>query len=156
MGEVSRRLNLEGVTIDKAPVKPDVLAWLVRRIHDGTVSNNSAKVAFDHLWKSAAVSTSYGEQVDGVIESLGLKQTDDTQALETMIDCVITAHPKNVAQYRAGNAKALNALVGQIMKDSQGKANPQQVNEMLRQKLVRNVDEITVNLFSPKGSNDHS
>ena len=143
MGEVSRRLNLEGVTIDKAPVKPDVLAWLVRRIHDGTVSNNSAKVAFDHLWKSAAVATSYSEQVDSVIESLGLKHVNDTGALETMINGVIAANPKNVAEYRAGNAKALNALVGQIMKDSQGKANPQQVNELLRQKLVRNTCEIT-------------
>ncbi len=135
MGEVSRHLNLEGVTIDKAPVKPNVLAWLIRRIHDGTISNNNAKVVFDHLWNSAAISTQGGEQVDHVIESLGLKQMKDTGALATLIDNVITTNPNNVAEYRAGNTKALNALVGQIMKGSQGKANPQQVNEMLHQKL---------------------
>jgi aspartyl-tRNA(Asn)/glutamyl-tRNA(Gln) amidotransferase subunit B len=74
--------------------------------------------------------------VDGVIEAKGLKQMNDTGALEQIIDQVIAANAKNVAEFKAGNAKALNALVGQIMKGSQGKANPQQVNDLLRQKLA--------------------
>jgi aspartyl-tRNA(Asn)/glutamyl-tRNA(Gln) amidotransferase subunit B len=74
-------------------------------------------------------------EVDAVIEAKGLKQMNDSGALEKIVDAVLAANPKNVAEYRAGNAKALNALVGQIMKGSQGKANPQQVNDLLRQKL---------------------
>ena len=150
MGEVSRRLNQEDRDIDTAPVKPEALAWLVGRIHDGTISNNNAKVAFDHLWKGVNVAAAnltapsptlnetsdVGKQVDDLIESLGLKQMNDTGALEKIVDTVLAANPKNVEEYRAGNAKALNALVGQIMKGSQGKANPQQVNDLLRQKLA--------------------
>ena len=149
MGEVSRRLNQDGIEITDAPVKPDTLAWLVSRVHDGTISNNNAKVAFDHLWKGVNVaaasltapsptlnaSGTAGKQVDDLIESLGLKQMNDTGALEKLVDAVLAANPKNVGEYRGGNARALNALVGQIMKGSQGKANPQQVNELLRQKL---------------------
>jgi aspartyl-tRNA(Asn)/glutamyl-tRNA(Gln) amidotransferase subunit B len=76
------------------------------------------------------------ETVDSVIEVKGLKQMNDSGALEKIVDMVLAASPNNVAEYRAGNGKALNALVGQIMKGSQGKANPQQVNELLRQKLA--------------------
>jgi len=75
------------------------------------------------------------QQVDSVIEAKGLRQMNDASALEKIIDTVLAANPKNVEEYRAGNGKALNALVGQIMKGSQGKANPQQVNELLRAKL---------------------
>jgi aspartyl-tRNA(Asn)/glutamyl-tRNA(Gln) amidotransferase subunit B len=84
----------------------------------------------DVLWSAPL------ETVDGVIEAKGLKQMNDTGALEQIIDQVIAANAKNVAEFKAGNAKALNALVGQIMKGSQGKANPQQVNDLLRQKLA--------------------
>ena len=149
MGEVSRRLNQEGGAIENAPVTPDSLGWLINRINDGTISNNSAKVVFDSLWNKSDVAASNlrapsptllatgtaGERVDQVIEALGLKQLNDTGALEKIVDEVLAANPKNVEQYKAGNAKALNALVGQIMKGSQGKANPQQVNDLLRQKL---------------------
>ncbi|HEY5581096.1 MAG TPA: Asp-tRNA(Asn)/Glu-tRNA(Gln) amidotransferase subunit GatB [Rhodoferax sp.] len=149
MGEVSRRLNQEGCVIENAPVKPDALGWLISRILDGTISNSSAKVAFDSLWNGSIVAAANlsapsptldvtgtaGERVDKVIEALGLKQMNDAGALEKIVDEVLAANPKNIEQYRAGNAKALNALVGQIMKGSQGKANPQQVNDLLRKKL---------------------
>jgi aspartyl-tRNA(Asn)/glutamyl-tRNA(Gln) amidotransferase subunit B len=130
MGEVSRRLNLAEADISACPITPAQLAQLVGRIQDGTISNNAARQVLDVLW-SAPDST-----VDAIIEAKGLKQMNDTGALEKIIDAVLAANPKNVAEFRAGNAKALNALVGQIMKGSQGKANPQQVNTLLLQKLA--------------------
>jgi aspartyl-tRNA(Asn)/glutamyl-tRNA(Gln) amidotransferase subunit B len=130
MGEVSRRLNMAEVDISACPVTPAQLAQLVTRIQDGTISNNAARQVLDVLW-SAPEST-----VDAIIEAKGLKQMNDTGALEKIVDAVLTANPKNVAEFRAGNSKALNALVGQIMKGSQGKANPQQVNALLLQKLA--------------------
>jgi aspartyl-tRNA(Asn)/glutamyl-tRNA(Gln) amidotransferase subunit B len=130
MGEMSRRLNAADADIRSCPVSPAQLAQLIARIQDGTISNNAAKQVMDVLWSAPL------ETVDGVIESKGLKQMNDTGALEKIVDQVIAANAKNVAEFKAGNAKALNALVGQIMKGSQGKANPQQVNDLLRQKLV--------------------
>jgi aspartyl-tRNA(Asn)/glutamyl-tRNA(Gln) amidotransferase subunit B len=107
---------------------PIRLAALVRRIVDGTISNSSAKKVFDALM-------SEGAEVDKIIETLGLKQINDTGALEAIIDDVLAANPKNVEEFKAGNAKALNGLVGPIMKASKGKANPAQVNELLMKKL---------------------
>ncbi len=130
MGEISRRLNQAEVDISACPITPAQLAQLVSRIQDGTISNNAARQVLDALW-SAPQGT-----VDATIEAKGLKQMNDTGALEKIIDAVLAANPKNVAEFRAGNAKALNALVGQIMKGSQGKANPQQVNTLLLQKLA--------------------
>ncbi|MDD2919996.1 Asp-tRNA(Asn)/Glu-tRNA(Gln) amidotransferase subunit GatB [Rhodoferax sp.] len=129
MGEVSRRLNLAEADISACPISPAQLAQLVSRIQDGTISNNAARQVLDALWSDPQAT------VDAVIEAKGLKQMNDTGALEKIVDTVLAANPKNVEQYRAGNAKALNALVGQIMKGSQGKANPQQVNALLLQKL---------------------
>ena len=129
MGEISRRLNLAEADISACPVSAAQLAQLVMRIHDGTISNNAAKQVMDVLWSAP------GSSVDAVIEAKGLKQMNDTGALEKIVDTVLAANPKNIDEFRAGNAKALNALVGQIMKASAGKANPQQVNELLRQKL---------------------
>jgi aspartyl-tRNA(Asn)/glutamyl-tRNA(Gln) amidotransferase subunit B len=129
MGEISRRLNTEDLPIDQCPVGPNTLATLIHRISGGVISNNAAKQVFDALW------TGEGSDVDAIIEAKGLKQMNDTGALEAIVDDVITANAKNVAEFKAGNEKALNALVGQIMKGSKGKANPQQVNELLRSKL---------------------
>ncbi len=129
MGEVSRRLNQSDADIGVCPITPAQLAQLVSRIQDGTISNNAARQVLDALWSEPQGT------VDGVIEAKGLKQMNDTGALEKIVDAVLAANPKNVAEFRAGNAKALNALVGQIMKGSQGKANPQQVNTLLLQKL---------------------
>ncbi|MEY2677900.1 MAG: Aspartyl/glutamyl-tRNA(Asn/Gln) amidotransferase subunit [Pseudomonadota bacterium] len=110
---------------DDAPTK---LASLIKRIADGTISNNSAKQVFEVMWED-------GAEVDAIIEAKGLKQMNDTGELEKIIDEVLAANPKNVEEYKAGNAKALNGLVGPIMKASKGKANPAQVNALLMKKL---------------------
>ncbi len=129
MGEVSRRLNAQEITIDQAPVRAAALGRLVGRIADGTVSNNAARQVFEALW------TGEGTDVDAVIEAKGLKQVSDSGALEKIVDEVIAANAANVEQVRAGKDKAFNALVGQAMKASKGKANPQQVGDLLRKKL---------------------
>ncbi len=130
MGEVSRRLNADEIGIEQAPVSAAQLAALIARISDGTISNNAAKQVFDALWNGE------GTDVDAVIEAKGLKQMNDSGALEKIIDEVIAANADNVAQFKAGKDKAFNALVGQVMKASKGKANPQQVNDLLRAKLL--------------------
>ncbi|MBU0587987.1 MAG: Asp-tRNA(Asn)/Glu-tRNA(Gln) amidotransferase subunit GatB [Gammaproteobacteria bacterium] len=129
MGELSRRLNASEAGIEQAPVSASQLAQLIIRISDSTISNSAARQIFEALWNQE------GSDVDALIESKGLKQMNDTGALEQIVDDVLAANPKNVEQYKAGNSKALNALVGQIMKGSQGKANPQQVNDLLRKRL---------------------
>jgi aspartyl-tRNA(Asn)/glutamyl-tRNA(Gln) amidotransferase subunit B len=129
MGEMSRRLNADERGIDHAPVASAQLAQLIVRIGDGTISNNAARQVFDALWTGEA------SDVDAIIEAKGLKQMSDSGALEKIIDDVIAANSDNVAQFRAGKDKAFNALVGQAMKASKGKANPQQVNDLLRKKL---------------------
>ena len=128
MGEVSRRLNAGEAGIEHAPVSVAQLAAMIGRIADNTISNSAAKQVFDALWTE-------GGEVDAIIEAKGLKQMNDTGALEAIIDEVLAANPKNVEEFRAGNSKALNGLVGPIMKASKGKANPAQVNELLLKKL---------------------
>ena len=128
MGEVSRRLNAGEAGIEHAPVSAAQLAAMIGRIADSTISNSAAKQVFDALWTE-------GGEVDAIIEAKGLKQMNDTGALEAIIDEVLAANPKNVEEFRAGNSKALNGLVGPIMKASKGKANPAQVNELLLKKL---------------------
>ena len=129
MGEISRRLNAGELAIDQAPVSAAQLAALLGRIADNTISNNAARQVFDALW------TGEGQDVDAVIEAKGLKQMNDDGALDKILDEVIVANPDNVAQFKAGKDKAFNALVGQAMKASKGKANPAQVNALLRKKL---------------------
>ena len=128
MGEFSRRLNTEERGIDAAPVSPATLAGLIARIQDGTLSNNGARQVFDVLW-------SEGGDVDAVIEAKGLRQMNDTGALDAIVDAVLAANPKSVEEFRAGKDKAFNALVGQVMKASKGKANPTQASDLLKQKL---------------------
>ena len=129
MGEVSKRLNAEGRSIDSAPLAPHVLAALIRRVADGTVSNNGARQVFDAMWSGQ------GTDVDALIEVRGLKQMNDSGALEAIVDAIIAANERSVAEFRAGKDKAFNALVGQVMKASLGKANPTQAGELLRRKL---------------------
>lgn len=136
MGEVSRRLNAEEKDIAQAPVNAAQLAALIQRISDGTISNNAAKQVMDALWTGEAVAAEPLAQVDALVEAKGLKQMNDSGALEAIIAEVLAANEKNVAEYRAGKEKAFNALVGQIMKASKGKANPAQVNELLKAKLA--------------------
>ena len=129
MGEVSRRLNAEEKDIADVPVNAATLALLLQRIADGTVSNNAAKQVMDSLWAGD------GQTVDAIIESKGLKQMNDSGALDTLIDDVLATNAPMVEQFRAGKDKAFNALVGMVMKASKGKANPQQAGDLLRQKL---------------------
>jgi aspartyl-tRNA(Asn)/glutamyl-tRNA(Gln) amidotransferase subunit B len=129
MGEVSRRLNAEDRGIESSPVSAAQLAAMIGRIADGTISNNGARQVFDALWTGA------GSEVDAVIEAQGLKQMSDSGELERIVDEVLAANAKSVEEYRAGKDKAFNALVGQAMKASKGKANPAQVNELLKKKM---------------------
>ena len=129
MGELAARLNREERDIAQSPVTPSQLAGLVARIADGTISNNIAKKVFEVLWSGE------GQTADAVIEAKGLKQVTDVSAIEPIIDEVLAANPKSVEEYRAGKDKAFNALVGQVMKASKGKASPAQVNELLKKKL---------------------
>ena len=129
MGELSRRLNADERDVADSPVSSAQLAALIGRIADSTISNAAGRQVFDALWNGE------GSEVDALIEAKGLKQMNDTGALEQIIDEVIAANPGNVEQYKAGKDKAFNALVGQVMKASKGKANPGQVNALLKQKL---------------------
>ncbi len=129
MGEVSRRLNAGETGIEQSKVSSAQLAGLIVRIADGTISNAAGRQVFEALWNAE------GQEADAIIEARGLKQMNDAGELERIIDEVVAANPDNVAQFRAGKDKAFNALVGQIMKASKGKANPQQVNDLLRQKI---------------------
>src|SRR5438552_1911471 len=129
MGELSRRLNAEGKTIESAPLAAATIGALIARIADGTISNNGAKQVFDALWSGEA------RDVDAIIEAKGLKQMSDSGELERIVDEVLAANARSVDEYRAGKDKAFNALVGQAMKATKGKANPAQVNELLKKKL---------------------
>jgi aspartyl-tRNA(Asn)/glutamyl-tRNA(Gln) amidotransferase subunit B len=129
MGEVSKRLNAEGRAIETAALKPATLAALIRRVADGTVSHNGARQVFEMLWPGES------DDVDAVIDAKGLRQMSDSSALEAIIDEVLAKNEKSVAEFRAGKDKAFNALVGQVMKASQGKANPAQAGELLRRRL---------------------
>ena len=128
-GELARRLNTQELSITDSPVASSLLGKLISRITDNTISNNAAKQVFDALW------TGEGKDVDAIIEAKGLKQMSDTGELEGIIDGVIAANTKSVEEFKAGNAKAFNALVGQAMKATKGKGNPAQVNELLKKKL---------------------
>jgi aspartyl-tRNA(Asn)/glutamyl-tRNA(Gln) amidotransferase subunit B len=129
MGEVSKRLNAQGVGIEQCPVDAETLAGLIGRIVDGTLSNAGARQVFDALWAGE------GDGVDALIEAKGLKQMSDAGELERIVDDVIAANAKSVEEYRAGKDKAFNALVGQVMKQSRGKANPAQASALLKKKL---------------------
>ncbi len=136
MGDISSRMNesgVAGVSLAEAPVSPAGLAGLLRRIADGTISGKIAKEVFAIMWaddgKDAAAA-------DAIIEARGLKQISDSGAIEKIVDQVMAANPKSVEEFRAGKDKAFNALVGQVMKGSRGKANPAQVNQILKRKLA--------------------
>jgi aspartyl-tRNA(Asn)/glutamyl-tRNA(Gln) amidotransferase subunit B len=129
MGELASRLNRDEQDIAAVPLTPTLLAGMIKRIADGTLSSKLAKEVFDALWNGS------GKNADEIIEARGLRQVSDASAIEPIIDAVLAANPKSVEEFRAGKDKAFNALVGQVMKASKGKANPQQVNDLLRKKL---------------------
>jgi len=129
-GEIARRLNAQEIGIEAAPVSAAQLGQLVKRIADGTLPNNAARQVFEALW------TGEGSDVDAIIEAKDLKPMNDAGALDAILDEVIAKNAKNVEEYRGGKEKALNGLVGQVMKASGGKANPAQVTELLKAKLA--------------------
>ena len=129
MGELSAALHADSVEVENCPVSAEELAILINRIGDGTINGKTAKELFALLWKREAIS------VDAVIEARGLKQISDSGAIERIVDDVLAANPGVAAEFRAGKEKAFQALVGQAMKATRGKANPQQLNEVLRRKL---------------------
>jgi aspartyl-tRNA(Asn)/glutamyl-tRNA(Gln) amidotransferase subunit B len=129
MGAISAKLNAEDKAIGDSPVSASQLAQLLKRIADNTISNNAAKQVFEVLWAGEG-------EVDAIIEAKGLKQESDTGAIEAIIDEVLAANQAMVDEFKSGKEKAFNALVGQCMKASKGKANPAQVNEMLKKKLT--------------------
>ena len=131
-GDFASALNRDGITADESPLSPQQIAKLIERVADGTISNKIAKEIFLVMWEEKAQDL---HAVDRVIEEKGLKQISDTGALEAIIDQVLAANQKSVEEFRSGKEKAFNALVGQIMKATQGKANPQQVNKLLTEKL---------------------
>ncbi|MDP2433821.1 MAG: Asp-tRNA(Asn)/Glu-tRNA(Gln) amidotransferase subunit GatB [Pseudomonadota bacterium] len=128
MGDLSATLNREGVDIAASRIPAGQLAALLARIQDATLSGKLAKQVFEALWAGEG-------EVDAIIEARGLKQVSDSGALSAIIDEVLAANAKSVEEFRSGKEKAFNALVGQVMKASKGKANPAQVNELLKKKL---------------------
>ncbi len=128
-GALSSALNEAGISARESPIKPKALANLLRRIEDGTLSGRIAKEVFGYMWAGEG-------DADTIIEARGLKQVSDAGAIEKIVDVVLAANEKSVAEFKAGKEKALQALVGQVMKASQGKANPGQVNDILRKKLA--------------------
>jgi aspartyl-tRNA(Asn)/glutamyl-tRNA(Gln) amidotransferase subunit B len=130
LGEVSAALNEGGIAIEAIPVPAGELAALLGRVADGTINLKTAKEVFALLWKRE------GGGVDAIIDARGLRQISDTGAIERIVDEVLAANPGPVAEFRAGKEKAFQSLVGQAMKATKGKANPQQVNEILRRKLA--------------------
>nr|WP_199064884.1 Asp-tRNA(Asn)/Glu-tRNA(Gln) amidotransferase subunit GatB [Chromobacterium sp. ASV5] len=128
-GEIAARLNRDGKDIADCPISVERLSGLIARIADNTLSSKLAKQVFEALWDSDL-------SADAIIERDGLKQVSDVGAIEKMVEEAIAANPKAVEEFRAGKEKALNALAGQVMKASRGKANPAQVQDILRQKLA--------------------
>ena len=128
LGDLAGALNKSGLDISGAPITPVMLAQLVARIADQTISGKIAKEVFEAMWQGEG-------GADEIIEARGLKQITDSSAIESLIDEVIAANPEQLEQFRAGKEKVLGFFVGQVMKRSQGKANPAQVNALLREKL---------------------
>ena len=129
LSELAGALNRYGVDLTESPLSAEALGGLIARIHDNTISGKIAKDVFDSLWKGE------GHTADEVIEARGLKQITDTGAIEAFVDEVIASNPDQVEQYKAGKTKVVGFLVGQVMKASQGKANPREVNQMFARKL---------------------
>lgn len=137
-GDFASALNREAIDASASPLRPIHLAKILHRIQDGTISNKIAKDIFSILWeRGLAVPLGNKEVVDALIEEKGLKQISDEGAIEKMIDQVLLDNPKSVEEFKSGKEKAFNSLVGQIMKASKGKANPSQVNQILKDKLTQ-------------------
>ena len=128
ISELTGRLNKEGKTFADCPVEATRLGGLLLRVADNTISGKIAKQVFETMWTTS-------QTADEIIDAQGLKQITDEGAIETMVDQVIADNPEQVEQFKAGKGKVLGFFVGQVMKASKGKANPQQINQLLNQKL---------------------
>jgi len=132
LGEISARLNSEGLAIGNCPVTAELLAGMIARLKDNTISSKQAKQVFEGMWSGEG-------DADAVIAARGLKQVSDTGAIEKIVSDIVAANPEQVEQYRAADEnkrkKLLGFFVGQIMKASKGQANPGLVNEILLSKL---------------------
>jgi aspartyl-tRNA(Asn)/glutamyl-tRNA(Gln) amidotransferase subunit B len=129
MGEVATALNREERDMSEAPITAEQLVGLLLRIEDGTLSNKIAREVFADLWSGAFATA------DAAIAAKGLQQIQDTGLIEGLVDAVLAANPKMVEEFKGGKDKTLNALVGQVMKQSQGKANPQMVTDLMRARI---------------------
>jgi aspartyl-tRNA(Asn)/glutamyl-tRNA(Gln) amidotransferase subunit B len=129
MGELSAALNKENLDITESPISTAQLAKLLQRINDNTISGKIAKTIFEALWNGEA-------DVDAIIEKQGLKQVTDMGAIETLVDKILADNPEQLVDYRAGKDKLFGFFVGQAMKASGGKLNPQQLNDLLKKKLA--------------------
>jgi len=129
IGEVSAQLNREDIDVAQCPITAQQLGGLLQRVTDSTLSNASAKEVFRVMWVE-------GGDADAIIEARGLKQVSDAGAIETIVDAIIAANPGQVAEYRSGKEKVFGFFVGLAMKASKGKANPAQLNEILKKKLA--------------------
>ena len=126
--ELTGALHKAGLGLADSPVSPSDLAGLLKRLHDGTISGKIAKMVFDAMFNGEG-------SADAIIEARGLKQITDTSMIETVVDQVLASHPEQIEQYRSGDMKVFNFFVGQVMKETRGKANPSQLREMLQLKL---------------------
>ena len=146
LGEFSAALNRDDIDPSAAPVSGEQLGALLKRVDDGTISGRIAKDVFDEMWQVGMRSVAGGQKpaagnlnvslADAIIEAKGLRQISDAGAIETIVDQVLAANALTIAEFKAGKEKAFNALVGKVMAATRGKANPAQVNEMLRRKLA--------------------
>jgi aspartyl-tRNA(Asn)/glutamyl-tRNA(Gln) amidotransferase subunit B len=140
MGELSAALNRDGLSIAGSPLPPTSLAALIVRLKDQTLSSKTAKLVFEGLWAGEGGGTSQDDgmgAVDRIIAARGLEQVSDTGALAGIIERIVADNPDQVAQFRAGKDKVLGFFVGQVMKATQGKANPKQVNDLLHAALKK-------------------
>jgi len=128
MGDLLRELNQENLAIEDAPIKAKQLAQMLQLIEDGTISGKIAKIVFEEMVKT-------GKDAAQIIEEKGLTQVSDEGALGEIVDAVITANPKEVEAYRGGKKKLMGFFIGQMMRQTGGKANPGKVNVLLKEKL---------------------
>ena len=128
MGDLSKNLNAEAIAIENSPVDAKRLGEMIGLISKGTISSKIAKKVFEEMWQSP-------DSPEKIVKDKGLVQITDTKAIEAIVDKVIAENQKAVDDFKGGNKKAIGSLVGQVMKQSKGKANPQMVNQMLAEKL---------------------
>jgi aspartyl-tRNA(Asn)/glutamyl-tRNA(Gln) amidotransferase subunit B len=128
MGELLRALNRDGIEVEQSRVSPETLAELLTLVDDGTISSSMAKSVFEAMYDT-------GKTALAIVQEKGLRQISDENALATAIEQVLASNPKEVEEFRGGREKLLSFFMGQVMKTTQGKANPQAVNKLLREKL---------------------